>query len=483
MAQDSSNNTDAPKAEQPLQYPEELKARARAYFTKGAETAYTLNFDYAIELYLDGLSFWPEAVDEGHKPLREIALRRQAAGGKKSGFSDGSKYKKASGRNPKDAMLKAEYLLSKDPVNLDHMSEMLKAAVAGSHKETGQWIANLLFERNRQQEKPSFHTYSFLKDCYIALENFPRALQSCQMALQLKPRDEALQEVLRDLSAQATMQQGKYDSEKGDFRDSIRDRESQEKLQSQEQLIQSDSQKVDSIAQARQSYQANPADPAIILRLADTLVATERDEDDLEAISILDKAYAEMDQFHFKQRSGEILLKLHQRQLRTVREQLRENSADESLKKRYETLSGNALTAELNHYKLCVDNYPTDMRLKHEYGKSLFRAKKYEEALPVFQQAGADLRFRLSSMKYVGQCFYYMKWYPDAAAKFEEALQTQEGSDDAAAKELRYNLGRAYEADGKLKEALDSYRKVAQVDFNYLDVRSRVEALRKKLSE
>ena len=79
----------------------ELLDRARDFFRRGSEVAYALNFDYAIELYLDGLNFWPEALEEGHMKLREIALRRQAAGGKKSGFGDNSKYKKGTGKTPR----------------------------------------------------------------------------------------------------------------------------------------------------------------------------------------------------------------------------------------------------------------------------------------------------------------------------------------------------------------------------------------------
>ena len=61
---------------------------------------------------------------------------------------------------------------------------------------------------------------------------------------------------------------------------------------------------------------------------------------------------------------------------------------------------------------------------------------------------------------------------------FTQALELVESQESALAKELRYNLGRAYEADGNIEEALISFRKVAQIDFNYLDVRKRIDELR-----
>ena len=86
-------------------------------------------------------------------------------------------------------------------------------------------------------------------------------------------------------------------------------------------------------------------------------------------------------------------------------------------------------------------------------------------------------------MNAIGQCFFYKEWYADAVDTFEQALEAVETSEDNTAKELRYNLGRAYEADGKLEEALQHFRKIAQIDFNYRDVRDRVNALRKKMEE
>ncbi|GAG51134.1 unnamed protein product, partial [marine sediment metagenome] len=113
-----------------------------------------------------------------------------------------------------------------------------------------------------------------------------------------------------------------------------------------------------------------------------------------------------------------------------------------------------------------------------EYGKRLLRARRFDEAIPIFQEARRNPRHRLASLSNIGQCFFYKKWYADAVETFDQALELVESQESALAKELRYNLGRAYEADGNIEEALKSFRKVAQIDFNYLDVRKRVDELR-----
>ncbi len=51
------------------------------------------------------------------------------------------------------------------------------------------------------------------------------------------------------------------------------------------------------------------------------------------------------------------------------------------------------------------------------------------------------------------------------------------------AKDLRYNLARSYEEDGTVEKALEGYRKLAQLDFGFKDVRDRVNKLRTSARE
>jgi hypothetical protein len=56
---------------------------AGVFYPCRGEVASTDNFNYAIDLYLDGLRFSPDALEDGHAPLRRLALIRQGKGGKK----------------------------------------------------------------------------------------------------------------------------------------------------------------------------------------------------------------------------------------------------------------------------------------------------------------------------------------------------------------------------------------------------------------
>ncbi len=62
------------------------KARARKLFEHALKAEETRNYDYAIELYVNGLASWPDAIDEGLKKLRVVATARKLGGGKPAGF-------------------------------------------------------------------------------------------------------------------------------------------------------------------------------------------------------------------------------------------------------------------------------------------------------------------------------------------------------------------------------------------------------------
>ena len=462
-----------------FEVPEELKKRARDFFSKADKVAYTLNYDYAIELYLDGLSFWPTCLTEGHFKLRDISIRRHANGGKKSGFGDGSKYKKNPGKSPRDAMLKAEYLLSKDPENLGHMADFVKAALEAGFEDVCHWMADLLLDSNIKASKQDFKIYTLLMEIYQKIESYKRAEQACQMACHLKPKDSTLRDTLRDLSARAVMQKGKYDGE-GDFRDSIQNREEQEQLHAEELLLSNDDVMKRSIASARLSYEENPTDQRNIDKYVTALCATDEYDNEKLAIEVLEEAYGSSKQFFYRQRGNEIIMRQQKRQARQLQDALKKEPDNTEYRTKLKQLGVKMLQFELKHYGECVENHPTDRKYKFELGKRYLKAKKFEEAIPLFQEARGDPRFRTGSLSHIGQCFFYKKWYTDAIESFQEAYDNVESKEGAMAKELLYNLGRAYEADGNDTEALGNYRRVTQIDYNYQDARSRVDALREK---
>jgi tetratricopeptide (TPR) repeat protein len=455
-------------------------AKATAFFEKAAKVARTNNFDYAIEMYLEGLRYAPDALKEGHLPLCELALHRQGKGGKKPSMMERVKHLR--GKTPLEQMLNAEYLFARDPEHLPYAEAMLKAAVAGGYNNTANWIANLIFQTNNASANPSVHTYILLKDSYKTLGQFDKAIVACQRAARLRPEDGDLADEFKDLSAELAMARGKYDTE-GDFRESIKDREDQEKLHAQAGVVKTEDYRHKAVEDARRKIGQNPDQPANIFEMAEALSDLGNDQSENDAIALLEKAYKDKSDFSFKQRAGLIRIKQLRRKIRLTKDALEADPNDAQAKTALEQLSAQLNNTELEHYQLCMKNYPTDLGAKFNYALRLVRNERYNEAIPLFQEAQKDPRRKIASMSQTGYCFFMKGWLADAIDVFTKAIDSLEVKDDAVGKELRYNLARAYERQGGTQKALEIYRKIAQLDFAYKDVSQRVDKLRSEKTD
>ena len=450
-------------------------AKAGAFFESAQEAAEKGGFDYAIDMYLEGLRYAPDALEQGHLPLCELALQRKAKAGSKPSISE--RVKRLRGKTPLERLLNAEYLFAKDPDHLPYAEAMLKAAMAGDYKKTADWIANLIFQTNNAARKPSLRTYILLKDSYTALGEFDKALAACQRACRIKPQDKDLADEFKNLSAELTMASGKYDQE-GDFRKSIKDREVQEKLHARQGIIKSEDYRLSTVRQAREELAQNPNLSRNIFNLAQALSELQSDQAENEAIELLENAYKTKNDFSFQQRAGQLRIHQLKHKIREAKAALEANPGDAEAKAKVEKLSEQLNDTELDHYRLCVENYPTNLNQKYEYAMRLLENKRYDEAIPLFQEAQRDPRRKIAAMDKVGYCFFAKGWFADAIDIFIQAIDSYEINDDHTAKELRYNLGRAYEENGDTDKALEIFRKLAQVDFAYKDVSQRVDKLR-----
>jgi TolA-binding protein len=407
-----------------------------------------------------------------------MALSRLAKGGKKPSMMERIRY--LGGKTPLEQLLNAEYLFAKDPNNHSYAEAMLKAALAGDYKQTARWVADLLFAANNESASPSLHTYLLIKDSYAAIGLWDRALAACKYAARMKPDDDDIAGELQRLSAEMTVARGKYD-QAGDFRKSIKDRETQERLQSQESVVKTESYRKSAVELARENYKEDPESSLNIIGLADALTDLQTDQGEQEAINLLEDAYRKRQDFSFKERSGLIRIGQLRRKIREAEAIIEKNPEDGTAKSKHAGLLAQLGKEELEHYDLCVRNYPTDQKFKYEYGLRLLRNKRFDEAIPLFQESQKDPRHKIPAMDKIGLCFFMKGWFADAVDIFTQAIDSYEIKDDDTAKELRYNLARSFEEMGEKQKALEIYRKIAQSDFGYKDVSGRVDRLRKEV--
>ncbi|MHC4441445.1 MAG: tetratricopeptide repeat protein [Planctomycetota bacterium] len=455
-------------------------ARARSWFEKGQALVEKKNYDYAIESYISGLYFWPEAVDEGHKPCRAAALFR---GGKKISLTDKIKYKTGV-KDPKKAMLNAEMLLSKEPQNISHMESLFKNAARGRFDKTVMWIGQILADAITREEKPNPARFVMLREIYeeladrncetdppMAIEAMEHAVEALSRLKVLKPKDMEVSTDLRDVAGKLTILKGQY-STADSFRDSIDDSETQRELHDKDRVVQSDDRMEELIAQAEIGYQSDRANIGAINKLTDLLCRRENEADEIKAIGILVNAYKETNEYRLKMQADDIRIRQLNRQAREIAASKDKEAARKHLKE--------ILRFELNAYKDRAKHYPTDLRIRYQYGVRLFRARLYDEAIPIFQEARNDPKTRTMCNLYIGRCFYRKAYYSQATDVFREAIEIHETPDDELGKDLHYWLGRTYESDGKSEDALKIYGQIIQWDYNYRDVRKRMDALHKQ---
>ncbi len=467
------------------------RQRARLWFKKAADSREKQSLDYAIECYITGLGYWPEAVEEGHMPLRSVAIQRAQAGGKKPGMMDGLK-KSMTVKDARQAMLNAEHLLSMDPTNGGYAEGVLRNAVRAGYLEVAKWVAPLVFESLRKDKKPNKGRFKTFRDLmveaagqadantYPGMETWflEQAVQSLEYLIARMPTDEELKNEQRDLAGKLTISRGKYE-EAGDFRESLRDAEKQKLLHDSERVRQSEDTLEALIAAARREWEAAPDNPGRIMAYVNALRKDESKPHEDEAIRVLMQAYERSRTYAFKVQADDIRLQQLARVARALITQANESGSEEDRQQaRLAALEHRQTTIDV--YRERVAEYPTDLRLKYHLGRALFEAGEYDEAIPLLQAGQADPKHRNRCQYLIGRAFLEKNNPAQAAEVLRETLAGYELTDEFS-KELMYWLGRAYEAAGDVDNAKNAYGRLLRIDYNYMngDARKRLDGLNK----
>jgi len=451
---------------------EDRTGKGKAFFDRAEQVAETGNWDFAIEMYIEGLRREPGNVEQGHQRLREVAMKRKAQGGKNPSMGDKFKYR--IGKDPEKNLVNSAFLLAKEPGSQQLMNQIRQAASKLGLKAVVKWVCDIILESQRlaesQGKKLHVKLLMMLANDYAAVEEYVAAIQACEMARKADPMSAEIQQTLSDLSAKYTMHKGKY-GEEGDFVDKVADMDGQKKLMEQDHLVQSDDFLSKEIEKARADYLGSPNVPGKINAFVDALLKKRDEAFEGEAIDVLTKAHNDSGAYQFKLRIGDIKITQMTRRYRKLVKAGDKDAAQNQLRAQ--------LAFELDEFKERSINYPTDLTLKYELGRRQYLAGQYDESIASLQQAQRDPRRHLTAMSYLGQAFEAKGWMREASETYERALETEMTEDKA--KDLRYHLGGVMEKMGKLVDAREQFSAVAQIDFNYKDVRQRLDQINKAI--
>ena len=443
--------------------------KGTAFFKRADEVAETGNWDFAIEMYLQGIEREPDNLERGHKPLRQVSLMRKAKGGKGPGMMETLKHRP--GKDPLQNLLGAEYLLSKEPGSPQYMERVMSAARKLELRGVTEWVCDIMLEAQRQG-KPNKRVLTLLTQTFHDLEAYGKAIQACEMARKLAPDDPQIIDALKDLSAKQAIQAGRYEEE-GDFTRSVKDMDKQRDLVQKDALVKSRDYLEHEIERARKEYEESPTKPGKVNGLVDALLKFEDESYENEAVDILQKAHKDTEIYQFRMRIGDIKIRQMTRQYRQLVQAGDKKAAAEQARKQLEF--------ELQEFKDRAANYPTDLAIKYELGRRHLLSDNLDEAIGALQQAQRDPRRRLMAMNYLGQAFARKGLLSEAADAYQRALQGEVS--EKRELELRYSLGDVLTQMGRLAEAREEFSRVAQIDYGYQDTRKRLEDIDKRLAE
>ncbi|MFI4911758.1 MAG: tetratricopeptide repeat protein [Sedimentisphaeraceae bacterium JB056] len=453
---------------------ETSKEKAMVFFERGEQVASTDNFDYAIDLYLEGIKRDPDALENGHAALRRIALLRQSKGGKKPSMVDKLKHK--GGKGALGELINAEYLLAKDPDNIHYAEAMLNACMEGGYMRTADWISRLVFSACKAMEKPPISILENLKNHFVRMEMYGPAVNCCSMVLKQRPDDHFWVTEQKNLSASATIQNGKYDKAEK-FMESVQDKEGQERVRRKDSIMRDDDYRRAALEEAERRY--HRASDVFAHRIEYAKALSDINDQELvnKACGLLMEWYELTEDFGYKRLYGDIMIKQLRDNVRKLRTDMETRGKSPEIKEKLQEAVRELADFETDYFTECVKYYPSEPKYKYELGLRLMHRKDFDKAIPLFQQSSKKPGLKIKSLNLLGMSFFNKGWYSDAIDVFESAIKLHPVEDDVF-KELRYNLARACELDGRKERALTIYRKLAQLDYSYRDVASRVNKLR-----
>lgn len=459
--------------------------KAKAFLDRAQTVHDSTNYEYAMQLWLNGLGWDPTNMDALRGFLRSSdAFLADNPKGKLDKDFKGGLTAKGTVRKYVDALL--SFGLKK----MDTSAAVRAAAYASDLglEEASQFLGRHALNIAMQDDKPKKDVFVKLLDVLDKAGDYQAAAQAGELACRLDPGDAQLQNRFRNMMAQATMNRGGFDKtgEAGGFRSNVRDIEKQRELEQQDMISKSASTKDAIIDRTKAAHEANPDDLPALEAYAKALIERGKQPDMLKAMSVYSQAHSKTGQFRFRQFSGEIMLRLTKRSVMALKQAAEANPDDAEAREKFEAALASFRQKELEELSLQVENYPTDLPRKFELGKRYFEQEMYNEAIAQFQQAQEDAKLRRQVQGMMGQALLKLGgWEGEAVATYRQALDGMTDADSEQGMDLRYGLMSALQAFAEKERDLDAAKEAEKIagsiaikSFTFRDIQARREAIK-----
>jgi tetratricopeptide (TPR) repeat protein len=439
---------------------------------KGEEALKKKNFDYAIEILLQAVSFGPNNR-RARELLRQAELKKyeHAYPSKglvavfglpaKLGMTVAGLSKKS---NPEAAMMACEKFLTKDPKNKAANMALGDAAAIGGHLE----VAIFAYQTASEHSPGDPGALKKLGQLLWKNGQISEAHEVYDKVVRLRPQDQEAVKARKNLAAEMSLKETGFESARSS-RDLVKDKDAAGKLEQETRIYQTDDDLGAQQAAIEKQLEAEPNDTDALVNLAEVLM---RLKDWDAAVAKMDKAVElKPDDTALAFARGDLHMdRLEQQKLEVLRE---------GRKAEAEKLTAELLDFQVEEFRKRVKIYPTDLKLRFKLGDLLYGKGLLDEAIGAFQQTVRDPKYRAESQLRLGRAFKVKGQYDLALRQLEQALEGQTGLTERV-KEIRYEMGDVYHLMGRKDDAKAEFGKIYEQDIAYRDVAARLAEIDKE---
>ena len=450
---------------------DELNANVKPLWLKSLAAAQNKNHGYAVKLLQTVLKDTPGFLD-GRRLLRQCAVSETSGQKRKSGFFGGGfgsmKFASAAKKDPLGTLPQLEAELAKAPYSPELNDILFDICVKLGMEKTAAFALETIRKGHPDQTKylhKLAHFYLDHHQCQTAAEVYRDIIEQ-------DSTDSAAIKGEKDATARASMEKQNW-SEDTSMRDLLRNRDEAEQMEQDSRTgltrDQLEARRDKLVAQ----YAEDQNNQQVVKDLANIY---EQLEDWPNAYQFYDWAYNLSD--------GDVALrakaeKMHDQaeaqEMRDLEARATENPDDQEVKAQLEERRKKQIEEAVNNAKTRVEQNPTDPMLRYEYGKALFDAGNYSDAIPQLQQAKRNPHIQSKVLLLLGRTFKAKGMLDMGVKQLDSALEdlVTMNSDK---KEVLYEKGLLHDEMGDREKALECFKEIYEVDYGYLDIAERVES-------
>lgn len=300
---------------------------------------------------------------------------------------------------------------------------------------------------------------------------FDQAIACFMRVQQAKPNDEEARRAIANLQCEKTIHKGGYEDAETSTQ-VMADKQSQAERQGAGGLRVSPEQALE------KKIAKDPANMSFYLELADLHLKDDRFN---EAEQVLERALQASGggNIEIRENLEDVQVRHARHQVAIARKRAEAEKTDEAVGL-YQQMQTELNSKELEIYRARCERHPANIGYRYELGVRLERAKNFQEAIKVLQEARGDQKRKGMVLLHLGVCFESIKQPKLALANYEASLEF------LAEREPDNHKLALYRAGVVAMDRLKDYEKaekhltaVAGLDFGYKDVSDRLDKLHK----